>query len=106
MSGSGIMLTNNEIKDVMKVTWSFKNRGILLKGATRKIPSQEEGFLSFLRLLMAAGSRLVKNELTPLAKSVGTLRINGRSVNNKWSYSKENFQIWNDNINNLKGRNK
>ena len=34
MSGSGIMLTNNEIKDVMKVTWSFKNRGILLKGAT------------------------------------------------------------------------
>ena len=34
--GSGITITNNETKDIIKV-----NRGILLKGTTRKITSQE-----------------------------------------------------------------
>ena len=36
----------------MKVIKSFENRGILLKETTRKITSQEGGFLSFLRSLM------------------------------------------------------
>ena len=34
--GSGITLTNNEIKDIMKVIKSLKNRGILLKLIMRK----------------------------------------------------------------------
>ena len=52
---SGIPLTNNEIKDIIKVIRSLENTGILLKGTTRKSISQEEGFLSFLRLLRTAG---------------------------------------------------
>ena len=48
MTGSGITLTNNEIKDIMKVIKSLQNRGILLKGTTGKITSHEGGFLSFI----------------------------------------------------------
>ena len=51
MTGSGITLTNNEIKDIKEVIKSLKNKGILLKGTTRVITSQEEGFLNFLRPL-------------------------------------------------------
>ena len=47
--------SNNEIKDIMKVIKSLKNGGILLKGTTRKITTQEGGFLNFLRPLMTAG---------------------------------------------------
>ena len=36
----------------MKVIKSLENRGILLKGTTRKITIQEGGFLNFLRPLM------------------------------------------------------
>ena len=51
----------------MKVIKSLENRGILLKGTTRKITSQEEGFL---RTLMTAVLPLIKSVLIPLAKSV------------------------------------
>ena len=36
---SGIILTNNEIKDIMKVIKSLENRGTFLKGTTTKITS-------------------------------------------------------------------
>ena len=52
ITGSGITLRNNEIKDTMKVIKSLENRGTLLKGTTRKITSQEGGFLNFLKPLM------------------------------------------------------
>ena len=38
--GAGITLTNNEIKDIIKLIKSLENRGILLKETTRKITSQ------------------------------------------------------------------
>ena len=44
----GTTLTNNEIKDIMKAIKPLENRGILLKGTTRNINSQEGGFLIFL----------------------------------------------------------
>ena len=69
-SGSRIILTNNEIKDILKVIKSLENRGILLKGTTRKFTSQEGGFLNFLRPLMTTGLPLMKSVLTSLAKSV------------------------------------
>ena len=50
----------------MKVIKTLEIRGILLKGATRKITSQEGGFLNFLRLLMTAGLPLI----TPLVKNI------------------------------------
>ena len=50
----------------MKVVKTLEIRGILLKGATRKITSQEGGFLNFLRLLMTAGLPLI----TPLVKNI------------------------------------
>ena len=37
-------LTNNEIKNIMKVIKSLKNRGIFLKGTTGKIISQGADF--------------------------------------------------------------
>ena len=67
---SGITLTNNEIKDITKVTWSLKNKGILLKGTTKKIVNQEKGFFVFHKLLMTAGLPLMKTLVTPSAKSV------------------------------------
>ena len=54
----------------MKVIKPLENRGVLLKGTTRKITSQEVGFSNFLRPLMTAGLPLMKNVLTPLAKNV------------------------------------
>ena len=46
--GLEITITNNEIKDIMKVIKSLENRGILLKGTTRKIAGQEWVCLNFL----------------------------------------------------------
>ena len=41
ISGSRIMLRNDETKDIAKVIRSSQNRGILLKGITRRTNSQE-----------------------------------------------------------------
>ena len=60
VKGSRITLTNNEIKDIIKVIKSLENRGFLLKGTTKKITSQEGGFLNFIRPLMATGLSLMK----------------------------------------------
>ena len=38
------MNNSNKLKDIIKVTKSLENRGILSKGTTRKVTSQEEGF--------------------------------------------------------------
>ena len=47
------MLTNNEIKNIIKVIKSLGNLGILLKGTTENIISQERGlFSNFLDPLM------------------------------------------------------
>ena len=67
---SGITLTKNEIKDIVKITKSLEYRRILLEGTTRKISTQKGGFFNFLRSLMTAGLILMKNALTPLAKNV------------------------------------
>ena len=69
---SGITLTNNEVKDIMEVIKALENRRIFLKGTTRRITSQEGGFLNFLRPLMTASLPLMKRLLTPLAKSLLT----------------------------------
>ena len=58
--GSRITLKSNEIKYIIKLITSLENRGILLKRTTRKITSQEGGFLSFVRSLMTAGLSLMK----------------------------------------------
>ena len=54
----------------MKVIKTLENKRILLKGTTRRITSQEGGFLNFLRSLMIAALLLMKTVVTPLAKSV------------------------------------
>ena len=61
ITGSGITLTNNEIKDIIKVIKFLENIGIYLKGTTTKITSQERRFLNFLRPPMTAGLPLIKN---------------------------------------------
>ena len=67
--GTGITLTDNEIKDI-KIIQYVENRGILLKLTTKKNTRQEGGFLNFLRRLMTAGLPLMKSVVTPLAKSI------------------------------------
>ena len=57
-------LTNNEIKEVMKVIKSFETRGLLLKGSTTKIATQEGGFFNFFTPLITAGFPLIKSMLT------------------------------------------
>ena len=52
----------------MKVIKSLENRGLLSKGTTRRINSQEGRFLNFLRPLMTTGLPLIKSVLTPVAK--------------------------------------
>ena len=64
---SGITLTNNLIKDIIKVINSLKNRGILMQGTTEKVVNQKGRFSDSL---MRIGSPLVKNVLTSLAKNL------------------------------------
>ena len=45
--GLEITLTNNKIKDMITVIKSLENGGILLKGTTTKIASQEEGIFNY-----------------------------------------------------------
>ena len=72
---SGTTLTDNGIKYSMKVIKSLENGGILFKGTTRENTSQKERFLNFLKPIMTAGSPLMKNVLTLLAKSVLILPV-------------------------------
>ena len=86
----------------LKISWK-ENRVIFLKGTTRKITRQKEGFLIFLRPLMAAGLPLIKSEITPLAKSyLLPLRLSpGMSVADTVTYIKS-LWIRNYGINNFK----
>ena len=68
--GSGTILTNNEIKDIMKVIRFLENRGILLKGTIKKKYLPKEQFLNFLRQLITDGLPLMKSIVTSLAKKV------------------------------------
>ena len=61
--GTGITLTNNETKDMIKIIKSLENSSFLWKGTARKIATQEVRFPNLFRPLM-------KSVLTPLAKSV------------------------------------
>ena len=61
VTGWGIMLTNNEIKDIIKVIKSLENRGILLKRTTKEVTSQKGGFFDFLKPLMSVGLPLMEN---------------------------------------------
>ena len=54
----------------MKVIQPLEKRRILLKGTTRKINSQERGFLTCLRPLTTFGLPSMKNVTAPLAKTV------------------------------------
>ena len=67
---SELTLTKNETKVIIKVNKSLKNRGIFLKAITEKRGRQDRGLLNFLCQLMKVGLSLMRNALTPLAKSV------------------------------------
>ena len=68
--GTGITLTNDEIKNIVKVIKSLENRGILSKRTTKKINSEEGGSLNFLRSLMMVVLPLMRNVLTTFSGSI------------------------------------
>ena len=85
--GSGITLSYNEIKNIMKVIKSLEIREILLKGTTTKTTSQKGGFLKSL----TAGLPLIKNVLTPLPKIfLRSLGLTAAMSATRCSYSKKN----------------
>ena len=57
VSRKGITVTNNAVKDIIKVIKSLEEGGILFKGTSTKITRQEERFLYFFKLLMTANLR-------------------------------------------------
>ena len=93
--GSGITLTRNEIKNIVKVINSLENRGILFKGTNIKITTLGSGFLNFFSLLMTEGLPLVKNELTPSVKSVSAASATDEAI------KKKTYWIGVDSINNF-----
>ena len=54
----------------MKVIKTLENRGILLKGTTRKMNSQKGGFVNLLGPSMTVCLSLMENVFTPVPKSV------------------------------------
>ena len=53
---SGISLTNNEIKDIIKSIKNLEKKGVLLRGTSEKIKAQEGGYLGrFQGLLSKTG---------------------------------------------------
>ena len=91
---SVLMLTNNEIKGVIKGIRSLENIRILLKRNTKKDICQEGEFPNPLRLLISASLPLMKYVLIPLAKnSFVTIRINNSSIGDRYSYSGQNSLI-------------
>ena len=54
------MLTNDNIKDIAKLIWSLENKGILLKGTTKKIIRQKGRFINFLRPLITTSLPKIK----------------------------------------------
>ena len=70
LRNSGIVLTNNVTKDIVKIISPLENREILLKGTPEKNTCQEGGFLNFLKSLLSVGLPLIKSVLAPLAKIV------------------------------------
>ena len=63
-------VNKNEIKNIIKVIKFLENRGFFLKGTTKKVTSQKGGFLNFLKPLTSDALLLMKNEFTPLTKSI------------------------------------
>ena len=61
--GSKTTLINNKIRDIIKVINSLVNRGIFLKGTTKKITSQKGVLLNFLGTLVKTSLALMKDKL-------------------------------------------
>ena len=71
--------TQNNTKFIKQLQFGFNKtinwgkylpRGILVKGTTTKITSQDGRFFKFLRPLLTAGLLLMKSVLPPLAKNL------------------------------------
>ena len=101
ITGLGLTLINNELKDI-KVIMYLENRGILLTGTTRKINSQEEKLLNSYAPLTRVALHLMKNVLAPLAKSVWVLLGLTAAASATDAAIQKKFWIRHDIINNFK----
>ena len=89
--GSGITLTNNEMKYIIEIIKLLENRGIWLKENTEKNISKEGELLSnFLGPLMSVSLLLMKNVLKQLAKIVSLqLRLTAATSATDASFKKK-----------------
>lgn len=88
------MLKNNEITDIIKVIRSIETRGILSKGTTGKVISQNKMLINLLAQLIRVGLQLMKKKLAPLFKKVlipwGSTTITSET---KAAIQKKNFGL-------------
>ena len=92
--GSGnttLIISNNEMEDIIKIVKSLEDSGLLLKGVTKtvqnKIKEQKGGFLSML--LGTLGASLLVNILAGkgINRAVeGVVRAGERNKNNKLDF--------------------
>ena len=102
-----LSLTNTKVSRLRKPF--ANNSSANTKLSKTQLPKivQLGGFLGrLLGLLIKTSLPLIKNVLKPSAKSVLIpIRINSITISNRCSYSKENFWLKYNNINNFKRRN-
>ena len=97
---SGIALTNNDIKNIMKVIKSQEKGIISLQGTAEKVKNQKEGFLGPLMIVVLPS---IKNVLKPIGKNVSMLLESTASALTYW---KENLRIRRAYTDNLKQKNR
>ena len=96
--GSGnnitLIISNDEINDIIKIVKSLEDSGVLLKGVTEtvhnKVKEQKGGFLSILLGTLGAsllGNLLTGWEIYRAGKGKGVLRAGyGNNSNNKMNF--------------------
>ena len=97
---SGIALTNNDIKNIMKVIKSQEKGIISLQGTAKKVKNQKGGFLGPLMIVVLPS---IKNVPKPIGKNASMLLESTASALTYW---KENLRIRRAYTDNLKQKNR
>ena len=88
-----LIISNDEIHDIIKIVKSLEDSGLLIKGVTEtvqnEVKEQKEGFLSALLGTLGAsllGNILIGNGIYRAGKGKGVLRAGYRNNDNKMGF--------------------